>query len=182
MLHFYDAFFTIYIWYVYRILLFQGKSVYLVLLEVSTATKMDKAQGLLEEFGLRKTGCRLEVLQQFLGHDFALSHADLEKALGNSYDRVTIYRTLYSFEEKGLIHSINDVSGAGKFALCKNDSCSEHRHQDNHIHFTCRSCSQTYCLNDVDIPQLTLPQGYMADRLHFSAEGTCIGCSQVSST
>jgi len=141
---------------------------------------MDKAQGLLEAHGLRKTGCRLEVLHQFLAHDFALSHADLERMLGNSYDRVTIYRTLYSFEKKGLIHSINDVSGAVKFALCKNDGCSQHHHQDNHIHFKCGCCGQTFCLNEVDIPALALPNGYVAERLHFSAEGTCRSCAQHS--
>jgi Fur family transcriptional regulator, ferric uptake regulator len=138
---------------------------------------MDKAQELLEEYGLRKTGCRLEVLQRFLEQDFALSHADLERLMGESYDRVTIYRTLYSFEEKGLIHSINDVSGAIKFALCKTDTCSLQKHQDNHIHFNCTSCGQTYCLNEVHIPSMALPQGYTADRLHFSAEGTCKGCN-----
>ncbi|WP_276497621.1 Fur family transcriptional regulator [Pontibacter litorisediminis] len=142
---------------------------------------MDKAQALLEGYGLRKTGCRLEVLHQFLEHDFALSHADLEKVLGHTYDRVTIYRTLYSFEEKGLIHSINDVSGAVKFAICKDDTCSQDKHQENHIHFNCNTCGQTFCLNEVGIPRLTLPNGYTADRLHFSAEGVCKGCSQDSS-
>ncbi|PTX15331.1 Fur family ferric uptake transcriptional regulator [Pontibacter mucosus] len=139
---------------------------------------MDKAQALLDEYGLRKTGCRLDVLQQFLENDFALSHADLEKLLDSNYDRVTIYRTLYSFEEKGLVHSINDVNGAVKFALCKNDNCNPHRHEDNHIHFNCVACGQTFCLNDVGIPRLTLPDGYTANRLHFSAEGVCKGCHQ----
>ncbi|AKD03032.1 transcriptional repressor [Pontibacter korlensis] len=138
---------------------------------------MDKAQQLLSEYGLRKTGCRLEVLRQFMQNDFALSHAELEKLIGNSYDRVTIYRTLYSFEEKGLIHSINDVAGSVKFALCKADACSQHQHQDNHIHFNCTSCGQTFCLNEVNIPMLVLPEGYKAERLHFSAEGVCKGCS-----
>ncbi|MCX2738349.1 Fur family transcriptional regulator [Pontibacter anaerobius] len=141
---------------------------------------MDKAQQLLSDYGLRKTGCRLQVLQQFLQNDHALSHADLERLIGKDYDRVTIYRTLYSFEDKGLIHSIKDVSGAIKFALCEPDTCSQHKHRDNHIHFNCNTCGQTFCLNDVDIPLLTLPEGYMADRLHFSAEGTCKGCSQDS--
>ncbi|WP_299756089.1 transcriptional repressor [uncultured Pontibacter sp.] len=139
---------------------------------------MDKAQQLLLDYNLRKTGCRLEVLHQLMCNGFALSHADLERLIGDSYDRVTIYRTLYSFEKNGLIHSIKDVSGAIKFALCKHDACSQQKHQDNHIHFNCSSCGQTFCLNDVNIPLLALPQGYIADRLHFSAEGICKGCSQ----
>ncbi|GAB3826510.1 Fur family transcriptional regulator [Pontibacter rugosus] len=140
---------------------------------------MDRAQKLLLDYGLRKTGCRQEVLRQFLQNDFALSHADLEKLIGDRYDRVTIYRTLYSFEEKGLIHSINDVSGAVKFALCQEEACSQQHHHDNHIHFNCTSCGQTFCLNEVNIPAISLPNAYKVERLHFSAQGTCKDCDKA---
>jgi Fur family ferric uptake transcriptional regulator len=30
----------------------------------------------------------------------------IEKEVGDKYDRVTIYRTLQTFEEKGIIHTI----------------------------------------------------------------------------
>ncbi|MDX5422701.1 MAG: transcriptional repressor [Hymenobacteraceae bacterium] len=115
-------------------------------------------------------------MQLFLENNYALAHADLEKILGNRYDRVTIYRTLYSFEEKGLLHSINDVSGAVKFALCQ-EACSQHQHHDNHIHFNCTSCGQTFCLNDVHVPALALPTGYQVESLHYSAQGVCKNCS-----
>lgn len=144
------------------------------------AIKMDKAQQLLSAYGLRKTGCRQEVLHQFLLNGFALSHADLERLLHNRYDRVTIYRTLYSFEEKGLIHSINDVSGSVKFALCREESCAQHKHTDNHIHFNCTACGQTFCLNEVHIPHLALPGEYQVQRLQLSAQGICRNCSQSS--
>ncbi len=139
-------------------------------------------QKLLLNYGLRKTGCRQEVLRQFLQNSFALSHADLEKLIGDRYDRVTIYRTLYSFEERGLIHSINDVSGAVKFALCQEESCSQQHHHDNHIHFYCTSCSQTFCLNDVVIPPISLPKTYKVERLHFSAQGICKDCDQAAAS
>lgn len=139
---------------------------------------MDKTQQLLLHYGLRKTGCRQEVLRQFLHNSHALSHADLERLIGDRYDRVTIYRTLYSFEEKGIIHSINDVSGSVKFALCQEETCSQQTHHDNHIHFSCTACGQTFCLNEVHIPLLSLPQDYQVERMHFSAEGICKSCSR----
>ncbi|TPE44986.1 Fur family transcriptional regulator [Pontibacter mangrovi] len=139
---------------------------------------MDKAQQLLTDYGLRKTGCRLDVLRQFLEHDFALSHADLEKKLGSRYDRVTIYRTLYSFEQQGLTHSIKDGSGGLKYALCQHQESLQSKHEDSHIHFSCTGCGQTFCLNDVPVPELMLPQGYEAERLNYSAEGLCKTCSQ----
>ncbi len=36
----------------------------------------------------------------------ALAHADIEKKTGESFDRVTVYRTLQSFVEKGIVHLI----------------------------------------------------------------------------
>ncbi|MCC9137113.1 Fur family transcriptional regulator [Pontibacter silvestris] len=137
---------------------------------------MSKAQELLSEYGLRKTGCRLDVLELFLANQYALAHSDIERMFGDRYDRVTIYRTLHSFEEKGLLHSINDVSGAIKYALCQ-EACSQHQHHDNHIHFNCTTCGQTFCLNEVLIPHLALPIGYQVNALHFSAQGVCKACA-----
>jgi Fur family transcriptional regulator, ferric uptake regulator len=135
-----------------------------------------QAQALLLRYGLRKTSCRTDVLKLFMQHDYALSHADLERKLDDEYDRVTLYRTLYSFKEQGLIHSIHDTNGIAKYALCK-EACTLHKHQDNHVHFTCNQCGQTYCLNEVHIPVTVLPDGYNIESLHFSAKGVCQACN-----
>ncbi|MFD2512991.1 Fur family transcriptional regulator [Pontibacter locisalis] len=135
-----------------------------------------QAQDLLLKFNLRKTGCRIDVLELFLQNHFALSHSDLEKLLGDDYDRVTLYRTLHSFKEQGLVHSINDVSGSVKYALCR-EVCSNHQHHDNHLHFNCTRCGQTFCLDEVVIPATVLPEGYQIDSLHFSAQGICKSCN-----
>ncbi|MCC9167760.1 Fur family transcriptional regulator [Pontibacter harenae] len=138
-----------------------------------------EVKAILEKYGLRKTNCRLDVLQLLLSKKHALAHADIEEALGDRYDRVTLYRTLYTFEEKGLLHGINDSSGAAKYALC-HESCDEHQHQDNHIHFSCTTCGQTYCINEVQIPKIQLPKGYKAASLQFTAQGICKNCSAAS--
>ena len=58
----------------------------------------------LEQSNLRKTAIRKEVLQLFLkAKGNALSSRDIESQLENP-DRITLYRTLRTFEEKGLIH------------------------------------------------------------------------------
>lgn len=135
----------------------------------------EKTKKLLQQYALRKTSCRLEVLAMLLQHRSALAHSDIEKQLGDKFDRVTLYRTLHSFEEKGLVHSINDVSGAVKYALCR-ETCNQQQHNDNHIHFNCTACGQTFCLNEVNIPSLSLPSGYRVNSLHFSAQGICSTC------
>jgi Fur family transcriptional regulator, ferric uptake regulator len=140
---------------------------------------MNKLHQILHTYGLRKTKCRADVLSLFLDNKHALAHAAIEQQVGKQYDRVTLYRTLHSFEEKGLLHSINDGSGAVKYALCQ-EACSQHQHHDNHIHFNCTACSQTYCLNEVHIPTLRMPEGYQVREMHFSAQGICDKCSRLA--
>ena len=131
---------------------------------------------LLKERGIRKTPARIGIATFFLDQKHAVSHADLESELGDGYDRVTIYRTLHTFTEKGLIHEINDGSGVGKYALC-NHECGEHRHLDDHIHFSCKQCGKTYCLDGQSLPPLNLPAGYHVEAISFVASGVCKDCS-----
>lgn len=138
----------------------------------------EKTKELLQQYALRKTSCRLEVLALLLHNKSALAHSDIEKQLGDKYDRVTLYRTLHSFEKKGLVHSINDGSGAVKYALCQ-EACNNQQHHDNHMHFNCTACGQTFCLNEVNIPSFSLPSGYKVASLHFSAHGVCSTCEEA---
>ncbi|PRY10597.1 Fur family ferric uptake transcriptional regulator [Pontibacter ummariensis] len=141
------------------------------------AKPQEEALELLQRYSLRKTSCRLEVLDLLLHHNFALAHSDLEKQLGDKYDRVTLYRTLHAFEAKGVVHSINDISGAVKYALSQ-EACDQHQHH-NHIHFSCTACGQTFCLNEVPVPTLSLPTDFDVERLHLSAQGTCKACRET---
>jgi Fur family ferric uptake transcriptional regulator len=61
---------------------------------------------LLKKNQLSITESRQRILGLFLKSDGALSHADIEKRIADGIDRVTIYRTLQIFEEKGIIHNI----------------------------------------------------------------------------
>ncbi len=137
-----------------------------------------RPEELLRHHMLRKTNCRLEVLSLLLQHNHALAHSDIEKQLEGRFDRVTIYRTLHAFEKKGLVHSINDVSGPMKYALCQ-EACDQQQHKDNHIHFNCTACGQTYCLNEVNVPPPVMPDGYQVHSLHFSAQGVCGTCQKT---
>ncbi|MEY3321815.1 MAG: hypothetical protein RLZZ417_1398, partial [Bacteroidota bacterium] len=58
---------------------------------------------LLKKHDLRLTQVRKEVLSVFLIKEQALSQSDIENDLGKT-DRITLYRTLRSFEDNGLIH------------------------------------------------------------------------------
>lgn len=131
---------------------------------------------LLKDHSLRLTQGRADVISVFLNRNIAISHGDIEADVDGKYDRVTIYRTLKSFLEKGLIHKVLDDAGATRYALCS-DNCSEINHQHNHIHFKCQVCDETTCLEHVNIPDVTLPQGFRMADSNYLITGTCDKCS-----
>lgn len=133
---------------------------------------------LLTKYKLRKTAIRKEVLSIFSDNSHALTHGFIEKNIREDVDRVTLYRTLKTFEEKGVIHRIADESDTIRYALCKDD-CQEHQHKhsDNHIHFQCETCKKTVCLEQVEIPNVQLPTNFKAHKQQFLVIGTCNNCS-----
>ena len=135
----------------------------------------DRVTRLLKEHGLRNTEMRKSVLGLFLKSDRALSQQDIDESLPDS-DRVTLYRTLRSFEEKGLVHRAVDGSATAKFALCR-DICSEVQHLDAHAHFHCAGCGSTYCVDDIAMPPVpTRYKGARIGQVHLILEGMCACC------
>ena len=121
------------------------------------------------------TDSRLQILGLFYNNEGALAHADIEKKTSDKVDRVTIYRTLQTFEEKGLIHSIPTADNSVKYALCK-EACEEGHHHDNHVHFICDECGKTICLDDVLVPEVKLPKGFEPQQSNMVVNGICGEC------
>ena len=132
---------------------------------------------ILKSNQLSITDSRKKILNMFLNSDGALAHADIEKNAGEKFDRVTIYRTLQVFVDKGIIHTIPTPDNSIKYALCKDD-CAEGHHHDHHVHFQCKQCGVTYCLDDVTTPDVKLPKGYAAEQIEVVISGVCKNCKQ----
>jgi Fur family ferric uptake transcriptional regulator len=132
---------------------------------------------ILKRNQLSVTSGRRKILELFLHQDGALSHSDIEKKAGEKFDRVTVYRTLQAFLEKGLIHSIPTADNSIRYALCR-DNCSAGHHRDDHVHFVCSVCGNTICLDDVSIPAIRLPRGFAADQVDMQVRGVCKSCNQ----
>lgn len=133
---------------------------------------------LLRLHELKKTPARLTVLKALSQSNFAVGFAELEDAIGDLADKVTLYRLLKSFEDKGIIHKTIDHEGAPKYALCK-EECGNHKHVDRHIHFSCTRCNKTSCLPSVTIPTVKLPRGYVAEAFQFNISGICKTCARA---
>lgn len=130
---------------------------------------------ILKRNNLSVTGSREKILSLFFDQTGALAHGDIEKRAGEKFDRVTVYRTLQTFVEKGIIHTIPTADNSIRYALCKDD-CSEGHHHDHHVHFVCTKCNTTYCLDDVVAPEIKLPKGYTASHIEVLAQGVCKEC------
>lgn len=131
---------------------------------------------LLRHNNLSITDSRKKILQLFLAQEGALAHGDIEKKAGEKFDRVTIYRTLQIFVDKGIIHTIPTADNSVRYALCK-DACTEGHHHDHHIHFVCNQCQNTFCLDDVVTPEIKMPKGYNATHVEVVVEGLCKNCT-----
>jgi Fur family ferric uptake transcriptional regulator len=137
---------------------------------------MENLEHILKHHNLRITQVRLEILQFFQTNKIALTHADLETFFSKKFDRVTIYRTLTSFLENGLLHKIPDDSGIAKYALCHHEG-TEHTHDDHHVHFKCKKCEKIECLHNLEIPKLHLPKKYKMEHANLLIEGICAYCN-----
>ncbi len=135
---------------------------------------MNKNNIIFKDKKLKVTAVRELVLDVFQQNSHALSLSDIENILSWS-DRVTIFRTLKTFEQKGIIHEINDGSASIKYALCA-DSCEETRHIDVHPHFHCQKCGKTICLEKQEINIDHIPDDLTINNYSLILNGLCAEC------
>lgn len=137
---------------------------------------MSSAQYILRTHQLRHTASRADILDMFRLHQGALSEPEIERGMKDNCDRVTIYRTLNTFLEKGIIHKVLDDAGAMKYALCAADCEHEGMHNHDHVHFKCEKCGLTNCLDHARMPDISLPTGYQIHEVNVLIQGICPEC------
>jgi len=130
---------------------------------------------ILRQNQLKNTKQRVRVLEEIASDSAAISQPELEKKLGKEIDRVTLYRILNIYEDKGILHRIIDINGTANYAICSS-ACTAHHHHDEHVHFNCTNCSKIYCLA-VSVPPINIPSGFKTEAMNFIAYGICDKCS-----
>lgn len=149
---------------------------------MKTPESVDDKDILHKEFGsilksnsLKVTQPRLRVLQIISEKNTAISQPELEKILGGEIDRVTLYRILSSFEDKGILHKVFDLNGTATYAICST-KCSAHHHHDQHVHFICSVCNSVFCLDEISVPKVNLPPNFSLHSIAINAVGICDSC------
>ena len=130
-------------------------------------------ENLLKAKKIRITPFRLAVLDVFDKSQNALRLEQIEQSLGD-HDRITLYRTIKVFIEKGVLHEITMVGDVKKLAMCSNE-CKDDSHHHEHIHFHCTICDETFCLEMDALPKISYP-GFQINQLEIQTSGVCETC------
>lgn len=137
---------------------------------------MQHSEDILRNRGLSVTEARVKILDLFLQAPAALAHGDIEKQTGAGTDRVTVYRTLQSFVDKGIIHQVPTTDNSVLYALCRHECGPHDHHGDDHVHFICNECESAVCLDEVTVPRVKLPRGFRPDHTAMIVTGICKDC------
>lgn len=124
--------------------------------------------------GIRPTSMRILVYEAVSGFENTFSLSDVEEALPDA-DKSSIFRAITVFSEHHLIHEVDDGTGSMKYCFCRN--FGECTREEEHCHFYCVKCHKTYCLQDDAIPDINLPEGFVADEVSYVVKGVCPDCS-----
>jgi Fur family transcriptional regulator, ferric uptake regulator len=136
---------------------------------------MNILEEILNNNNVKPTAMRLLVLQFLLNKKVTVSLTNIEDYFDDS-ERTTLYRTIKTFEEKGIVHKIDDGTGVTKYALCE-ENCNCEIETDLHLHFHCTKCNETVCMTDYKIPSISLPKNYIAENVNLVVKGTCEKCN-----
>ena len=133
----------------------------------------DEIYALLGRKKLSKTPCRVEILTALYQSEHALTESEIRNALDGAFDRTTIYRTMRSFLEQDVIHSIALDGGELKYALNR----QREKYKDQfHSHFHCESCNNVFCLSKPEFVPPYLPDGFRASGYDLLINGRCASC------
>ncbi len=136
---------------------------------------MTDSTNTIKKADLKVTAFRKEVLDIINESNHAIPSEVIESRL-SSFDRITLYRTLKSFEEKGIIHKVNNTEGTTLYAPCRHVCIANHKHvHEAHLHFQCNICNNLFCIEDVHIPNIELP-GYEISGQNIILTGKCKNC------
>ena len=128
---------------------------------------------LMMHHGVKPTANRIMIANAFVKEHRPLSMSEIEMQL-ESVDKSVISRTLALFRERHLVHILPDGGDGVRYELCR--SCSDDHDDDVHIHFYCSRCGKTFCLEDIPIPEVSLPDGYEAESVNYMVTGLCPDC------
>ena len=146
-----------------------------------TDSKHKDALLTLQKAGISKTSQRLAVLNILLKATTPLSVNTIRQSLETkaNIDKVTVYRILSLFRQRGIIREIASAGGANYFEMATLEN-------PLHPHFSCRNCGAFTCLAPLPFtqaPELILSKNdYSIDHIEINISGLCACCRNSTKT
>jgi Fur family transcriptional regulator, ferric uptake regulator len=144
-----------------------------------TNSKHKDALLTLQKAGISKTSQRLAVLDILLKATMPLSVNTIRQTLETKarIDKVTVYRILSLFRQRGIIREIASAGGANYFEMATLEN-------PLHPHFSCRNCGAFTCLAPLPFtqaPELILSKDdYSIDHIEINISGICACCRNTT--
>lgn len=130
-----------------------------------------RAMHLLKEAGYKRTIHRETLVRFFIKNPGPLTSEDIQ--LGKKgLDKVTIYRSLASFESVGLLRKVDFGDGLLRYELNLDE-------EEHHHHVICRQCGKVDVVNHCEISALSEIEnqtGYRSIRHSLEFFGICPQC------
>lgn len=133
----------------------------------------------LQKAGISKTSQRLAVLNILFKATTPLSVNAIRQALKTkaNIDKVTVYRILSLFRQRGIIREIASAGGLNYFEMVTLEN-------PLHPHFSCRNCGAFTCLAPLPFtqaPELILSKDdYSVDHIEINISGLCACCRKAT--
>lgn len=127
---------------------------------------------LMAEHGVKVTANRLLIARALEQAGRPLSMMELEERL-ESIDKSNVFRTLVAFKDAHLVHVLE--GDPVRYELCH--SHHEGHDDDLHVHFYCVRCHKTYCLEEIPVPPVHVPEGYQVQEESYLLKGICPQCA-----
>ncbi len=137
--------------------------------------RLEKLHRACRNAGLRMTHQRLEIFREVA---MTAEHPDAETIFSRVRGRLpnishdTVYRTLASLEQLGLIGRVSPVCGRARYDA----------NSDTHHHFICTECgsiADVYVYESIPLP-MGLEQLGHAESLHLQVRGICHKCNATN--
>ncbi len=128
----------------------------------------------LESKRVKPTANRIIVLRHLDACGRPASLSDLCAKLV-TLDKSSVFRVLTLFLQREVVHAFEDGRGVVHYELCRDDGeCS---HNDNHVHFYCESCHESFCITTMRVPAPRLPEGFAPHTVSYVVKGVCPRCT-----
>jgi len=134
--------------------------------------RRQKVVDILKQHARRITNHRVVLMEFLMDCPKALMFSEIEEQLSVPIDRVTVYRTLQTFEDVGLVVKMVDRNGVCRYMF----NHENHNDIGTHPHLRCKSCDKVICLPRLPQEYLERLEKYEIDDLYFLMEGLCPDC------